>query len=99
MFTAGSNEKVWWKCKDCGHNWQVQINGRTPPKSSGCPKCAIDKSGETFHKNYIKKKGSLIDVNPKLAEEWHPTKNPFSIQDITSCSPKNVWWLCKKCGY
>lgn len=99
MFSVGSAEKVWWKCKVCGHNWQAPINRRTPPRNSGCPKCAIDKSGETFHKNYIKKKGSLIDVNPKLAEEWHPTKNSFSIQDITSCSPKNVWWLCKKCGY
>ena len=99
MFTAGSNEKVWWKCKYCGHNWQVQINGRTPPKNSGCPRCAIDKHGKTFHKNYLEQKGSLLYSNPKLAEEWHHLKNTIPINDITEGSPKNVWWLCKICGH
>jgi rubrerythrin len=99
MFSVGSAEKVWWICSKCKHEWKSAINGRTPPRSSGCPKCAIDKSGETFHKNYIKKNGSLIDVNPKLAEDWHPTKNTISINDITESSPKKVWWLCKKCGH
>tara|TARA_B110000285_G_scaffold180449_1_gene203483 strand:+ start:85 stop:225 length:141 start_codon:yes stop_codon:yes gene_type:complete len=36
---------------------------------------------------------SLAEVNPELAEEWHPTKNgeltPF---DVTKGSNKKVWW-------
>ena len=99
MFTAGSNEKVWWTCSKCKHEWKTQINWRTPPKNTGCPKCAIDKHGKTFHKNYLEQKGSLLYTNPKLAEEWHPYKNIISINDITEGSPKDVWWLCKKCGY
>ena len=35
-YKAGSNVKVWWKCK-LGHNWQATINHRT--NGSGCPKC------------------------------------------------------------
>lgn len=99
MFTAGSNEKVWWKCKVCGYNWQNTINARTPPRNIGCSICGKDKRGKTFHMNYLKRKGSLLETNPSLAEDWHPTKNTISINDITESSPKKVWWLCKKCGH
>ncbi len=37
-FTIGSKEKVWWKCKVCGYQWQATINNRVN-KQSGCPKC------------------------------------------------------------
>lgn len=34
-----SNQKVSWKCKDCGHEWIASINSRTRT-NSGCPKCS-----------------------------------------------------------
>jgi hypothetical protein len=35
--TCGSGKKVWWKCKECGHEWETRINHRT--NGSGCPIC------------------------------------------------------------
>ena len=39
--TAGSNEKVWWKCNICGHEWMTDICSRT--NGTGCPECKKDK--------------------------------------------------------
>jgi hypothetical protein len=40
---------------------------------------------------------SLADTNPKLAQQWHPTKNgdltPF---DVKAGSTLKVWWKCPK---
>jgi hypothetical protein len=39
----------------------------------------------------------LQTVNPKLAREWHPTKNALlTPNDVTAGSHKKVWWLCRK---
>lgn len=37
--TSGSNEKVHWICKWCGHSWPAMILNRTAKKSR-CPKCS-----------------------------------------------------------
>jgi hypothetical protein len=42
----------------------------------------------------------LATKNPKLAKEWHPTKNGcLTPYDVTCGTRKNVWWKCKECGY
>jgi hypothetical protein len=33
---ARSNRKVWWHCRECGHEWQATIASR---RNSGCPAC------------------------------------------------------------
>lgn len=35
--TVKSNKKVWWKCKNCGYEWQATVAKRTEGK--GCPCC------------------------------------------------------------
>ena len=37
-FTCNSNSKVWWKCSNCGNEWQATIANRAN-NNSGCPKC------------------------------------------------------------
>lgn len=37
--TPGSNKKVHWICKWCGHSWKAMILNRTS-KQSSCPKCS-----------------------------------------------------------
>ncbi|MBT7895904.1 MAG: zinc-ribbon domain-containing protein, partial [Flavobacteriales bacterium] len=38
-FTAGSNEKIWWKCRK-GHKWPALIKSRTrTDKPTGCLEC------------------------------------------------------------
>ena len=35
---TGSKIKPWWRCKQCGHEWQAQIYDRAVRKTS-CPRC------------------------------------------------------------
>ena len=37
MFQAGSSERVWWKCKQCGHEWKASIAHRA--NGTGCNVC------------------------------------------------------------
>lgn len=40
---------------------------------------------------------NLLTRNPRLAREWHPTKNgDLSPKDVTSRSARKVWWQCEK---
>lgn len=100
MFGINSNVKVWWKCSNCNHEWETSIIHRAGKRSSGCPKCSVIKNKESFTKNYIKKNGSLLDNNPELAKEWHPTLNgDLKPSDVTRATPRKVWWKCSKCGF
>ena len=85
MVTARSDKKVWWQCKQ-GHKWQSTIANRS--KGNGCPYCAGKKVLKGFN--------DLATVNPKLATEWHPTKNGDLTPEMVSAgSGKKVWWRCK----
>ena len=37
MFSPGSDEKVWWRCSACGHEWQTIISHRVD--GTDCPVC------------------------------------------------------------
>ena len=40
---------------------------------------------------------SLAKLNPELAKQWHPTKNPsITPFDVSEFSHKKVWWKCDK---
>ncbi len=40
---------------------------------------------------------SLQVINPRIASEWHPTKNGAVMPaQVTSNSTKQIWWLCRK---
>lgn len=85
---SNSNKKVWWKCKK-GHEWQAVINSRA--SGNGCPICSGHQVLAGFN--------DLATANPKLAAEWHPTKNgDLRPSMVTACSGKKVWWL-GKCGH
>ena len=100
MFSKGSNDKVWWICTICGKSYKTSINHKNRYDSKCCPNCANVESGKKFTKLKVKEVGSLLDTNPILAREWHPTKNGnLTPNDITAGRFKKVWWLCPKCGY
>ena len=84
--TVGSKKKIWWKCPK-GHEWIASITNRY--KGSGCPYCVS--------KKVLKGYNDLETLNPKLASEWHPTKNgELTPKDVTVGSGKKVWWKCSK---
>ena len=92
------NEKFWWKCKNCGYEWQLSI--RSKIVSTYCPKCATKVGVNTRHNNYIKKYGSLSTNYPEIAKEWNYKKNGNLLpNNITSKNKKVVWWKCKDCSY
>ena len=83
--TPSSHIKVWWICKK-GHEWQSVINNRS--NGTGCPYCSGNK---------VNKENCLQTIIPRLAQEWHPTKNGnLTAKDVTPGSSKKVWWKCKK---
>ena len=63
--TSGSGRRVWWKCEEGeDHEWESTIANRSAGK--GCPFCSGQK---------VSKDNNLLILNPKLAAEWHPSKN------------------------
>ena len=86
--TYGSGLEVWWQCPIYKtHNWKVNVNNRTAYKT-GCRYCLRKRAD---------KRNCLAVINPKLAKEWHPTKNgKLTPNHITTQSIKRVYWLCHK---
>nr|WP_283175744.1 zinc-ribbon domain-containing protein [Lysinibacillus sp. Bpr_S20] len=85
--TCNKNSKIWWLC-EFGHEWDAVVSSRN--NGASCPYCSSrSATNETC----------LASVNPKLASEWHPTKNgdksPFN---ILPKSNEKVWWL-GTCGH
>ena len=88
MIAPKSGKTMWWLGK-CGHEWQAKVYSRT--SGHGCPYCSNFKVIAGFN--------DLTTANPKLADEWHPTKNGTLLPSMVAPrSNKKVWWL-GKCGH
>ena len=77
--TAGSNQKVGWKCKQ-GHQWNATVKNRS--NGAGCPVCA----GQVVQIGF----NDLATINPDLALQangWDPTT-------VTANSSRRVGWEC-----
>jgi hypothetical protein len=86
--TSAARIKVWWQCPtNKTHSWDTFIYNRTKKNNpSGCPYCKGLKAST---------ENCLAVINPKLALEWHPTKNgDLTPSDITPYSNRKVWWKC-----
>ena len=84
--TLGSSKKAWWMCEN-NHIWEAVIHSRN--KGVGCPYC----SGRLP----VQGVNDLQTSNPLLTSEWNYAKNyPLLPTDVTKCSGKKVWWICKK---
>ena len=82
---AGSQRKVWWLCSK-GHSFLQSLIKRTK-RNYNCPYC----SGEKVLKDF----NDFATKYPKIAKEWHPTKNGnLKPSDVTFGSGKRVWWKC-----
>lgn len=81
----GSRMLIWWAC-DIGHEWKTPLYNKRKGKI-GCAICAGQKVLKGFN--------DLATINPKLAEDWHPTKNgDLAPTMVTSNSTKRIWWNC-----
>jgi hypothetical protein len=85
---AGYSKKVWWQCGfDKTHEWQAIVASRTK-YGTGCPKCVGLRTPEDK---------SLQKKYPKIAREWHKTKNGKVTPDLVRpYSGVKYWWQCRK---
>lgn len=88
--TSSSKKHIWWQCgikKE--HVWTATVYNRTK-HNTGCPYCKNKR---------VSKEYNLFVHNPRLAEQWHPTKNGTLLPEmVLPNSHKSAWWLCS-CGH
>lgn len=85
--SAGSRREIWWKCPvEKDHEWQAFPASRC--RTSSCPFCVNKRTAPS---------NCLARKFPKLAREWHPTKNgDLTAHDIVPASGRKVWWKCPR---
>lgn len=92
QISFGSHRKVWWLCEN-GHVWQAAIYARTSGHSN-CPYCTREKRAAQQTEIL---ENALAIQNPRLAAQWHPTKNgALSPSHVAAGSHKKVWWICEQ---
>ena len=99
LFGINSNERVWWKCKKCGCEWETTIIQRAGKRSSGCPECSKELRGKLFSKSKAIEGGSLAEKMPRLLNQWNYSRNEIKPTEISLHYNKTVWWICEDCGY
>ena len=87
QISRGMKDHFWWQCEH-GHEWRATPIQRTY-RGSRCPQC---------HPKGIKiGVNDLATRNPKLAHEWHPTKNgTLTPKQVGIYSLRLVWWQCQE---
>ena len=89
MLSLGSNQQVYWKCKN-GHSWKASIKeriGRDNRKGTGCPYC----SGNKVLVGY----NDIASQFPALLKEWDYTRNMVLPTEISRGYNGKIWWICK----
>ena len=86
----GSNKRLWWKCTQCGYEWQSPVASRT--RGTRCPVCTGNTAAEGIN--------DLCTTHPGLVKEWNFGKNKdLSPKHYSAGSGKYVWWVCSACGF
>ena len=84
---AGSNMKVWWRCKKKGHLYQ-----RGPHEENIRPSCPVCKKESVVR----------VADRPDLMEKWATEENAAAgmyANIVTITSSKNTWWRCEAEGH
>lgn len=85
MINEKSRRNVWWKCRECGYEWQSVVYARV--KGTVCPVCA-DRAVMTGYND-------LATTDTHLLSEWDYEKNKdISPNKISRHSMQSVWWKC-----
>ena len=90
--TAGSPKKAFFKCRDCGQEFEAVIQNvvRSAIKGvTGCPVCA--------GKKVVPGINDLASQCPKAAAMWS-SKNELSASKVTVGSHKKAFFKCCDCG-
>lgn len=86
-----SEERVWWRCSECGFSWKEAVVSRTK-RHIGCPVCRY-KTAKKVYPGY----NDLQTRHPEIATEWCVERNgALKPSQVTQYSNRSVWWKCKK---
>lgn len=85
--SIGSCQKVWWKCREFGHEW---MNSPAKRKSGrNCPFCSCRTLLIGFN--------DLATRFPQVSLEWDYSKNhPVTPDQVFPGAIKDYWWICQK---
>lgn len=86
--SAGSDRRVWWTCEK-GHDFESSPAHIT--QGRGCPYCC----GKKVLIGY----NDFASLHPELLIEWDFQKNTIKPSEITSGSPKTIFWKCSTCNF
>lgn len=86
--SAGVGDILWWKCPNGpDHEWPAQVRSRTI-RGVRCKFC----TGRA-----VAPSQSIATTHPKIAAEWHPTRNGSKRPtDFIFDMFTEVWWQCPK---
>ncbi len=97
LLGARSSLKVWWRCGNCGHEWQAAVASRTYA-GTGCPVCGLRRRAKTQSK--VDPKRSLAVKHPEIAAQLHPSRNQaIDPARLGARSSLKLWWRCDTCGH
>jgi len=85
LISPNDKKKVWWIC-DEGHEWfhPVEDRHRRNPECYFCSGFKV-----------LRGVTDMATTNPKLAAEWHPTKNtPITPEMVSGTKGAKRWWIC-----
>ena len=66
MFSPQSDEKVWWRCIECSHEWKTAIGHRV--RGTGCPACYRQNNRGKRH--YLARRVYQYTPNGELLRIW-----------------------------
>lgn len=89
--TAGSAKRVWWKCPDCGHEFQRRVCDIASGGVLPCPKCGKKKA---FAGRALADRADLMAL---LDEEGNAGVDPEAIP--LGSSTTLLAWRCSECGH
>ena len=74
--------KAWWLCPK-GHEWNAFITSIN--RGSQCPYCIGFKASA---------ENNLRVLAPRIAAQWHPTRNADNPEEYVPGSTRKKWWMC-----
>ena len=84
-----SNKIVWWRCINCGKEYEATPNTRSNSKGL-CPECSLF--------NAKGRRGSFPRKHPELRKEFSEKNHPLTFDELTTNYQESIWWKCPDCG-
>jgi len=62
-YLPGHDKKVWWKCKECNHEWEAVVYSRNKKegRGNGCPECNKSKGEKECKRVFIE--NGFVEIN------------------------------------